>query len=86
MNAKQDKGYPLMYQSSEEIKLPLCECQVQCIHREGEMLLCHRAFYHIIFGVKASAEALIRSKGRRICRQTNPVAIRPQLTGDVSTA
>lgn len=42
MNAKQDKGYSLTCQSSKEITLPLCECQVQCIHREGEMLLCHR--------------------------------------------
>lgn len=42
MNAKQDEGYSLTCQSSEEIKLPLCEFQVQCIHREDEMLLCHR--------------------------------------------
>lgn len=26
----------------EGTKLPLCEFQVQCIHREGGMLLCHR--------------------------------------------
>lgn len=42
MNAKQDEGYSLTCQSSEENKLPLCEFQVQCIHRGGEMLLCHR--------------------------------------------
>lgn len=42
MNAKQDEGYSLTCQSSEKVKLPLCEFQVQCIHREGETLLCHR--------------------------------------------